>query len=396
MAIEQHNIDFLREKFAQMQTKQDFVSLLSEASSILYGVGSKPVLLKSLNYYANQKICKKRYTFFLINKKAGGYRSIHAPVRGLKNILRPLNLILQSVYQPHDAAMGFIPKKSIVNNAQSHIGNHYVYNIDLKDFFSSVEAGRIRSRLNYPPFNLIDGERKDIANMITWLCTHKMEVERLNNSGNFDKAKKNVLPQGAPTSPAITNIICERLDFHLHQLAQKRDIKYTRYADDITFSCMYNAFENDGDFLGKVREIISNQFFNIKETKTRLQRGGYRQEVTGLIVNDKVNVRRRYVKQIRMWLYYCEKYSYEKAQQIFIRDYIADKGHVMKGKPNLINVLDGKLEFLKMIKGNEDPTYITLKKRFDKLNGTASPLNAILDFWENEGIEKAMEIFNQQ
>ena len=76
----------------------------------------------------------------------------------------------------------------------------------------------------------------------------------------------------------------------------------------------------------------------INTDKTRLQKSAHRQEVTGLIVNDKVNVRPRYVKQIRMWLYYWEKYGYEKAQQIFIKDYIAEKGHVKKGKPNLVNV----------------------------------------------------------
>jgi len=127
-----------------------------------------------------------------------------------------------------------------------------------------------------------------------------------------------------------------------------------------------------------------------------LQKSAHRQEVTGLIVNDKVNVRKRYIKQIRMWLYYWEKYGYEKAQQIFIKDYIADKGHVKKGKPNLVNVLDGKLEFLKMVKGFQDATYLKLKQRFDSLSEKNSPLNEVLDIWEQEGIEKAIEIFNNQ
>jgi hypothetical protein len=100
-----------------------------------------------------------------------------------------------------------------------------------------------------------------------------------------------------------------------------------------------------------------------------LQKASYRQEATGLIVNDKVNVHRRYVKQIRMWLYYWEKYGYEKAEQIFKRDYLTDKGHVKKTNARLVNVLDGKLEFLKMVKGIEDGTYKGLKERFDLLNG---------------------------
>ena len=86
-----------------------------------------------------------------------------------------------------------------------------------------------------------------------------------------------------------------------------------------------------------------------------------------MIVNEKVNVTRRYVKQIRMWLYYWEKYGYEKAEQIFKRDYISDKGHVKNMGTPMINVLDGKLEYLKMVKGVEDTTFLGLKSRFEKL-----------------------------
>ena len=124
-----------------------------------------------------------------------------------------------------------------------------------------------------------------------------------------------------------------------------------------------------------------------------MQKAGYRQEATGLIVNEKVNVRRRYVKQIRMWLYYWEKYGYEKAEQIFKQDYLADKGHVKSMNAHLVNVLDGKLEFLKMVKGGNDSTYKILRKRFDKLSVTDSLFNKVLDIWENEGIKKAMEVY---
>src|SRR5690606_33290197 len=131
----------------------------------------------------------------------------------------------------------------------------------------------------------------------------------------------------------------------------------------------------------------------INPKKTRLQKAGYRQEATGLIVNDKVNVRRRYVKHIRMWLYYWEKYGYEKAEQIFKRDYIADKGHVQNINAHLVNVLDGKLEFFKMVKGAEDGTYKGLKERFDILVGFTDPINQILNAWQTEGIDQAMSIY---
>mgnify|MGYP000167992120 FL=1 len=117
-------------------------------------------------------------------------------------------------------------------------------------------------------------------------------------------------------------------------------------------------------------------------------------------MNEKVNVRRIYVKQIRMWLYYWEKYGYEKAEQIFKRDYISDKGHVKNLNAHLINVLDGKLEFLKMVKGIEDGTYRKLKMRFDSLaepqnDGNDLNLSLVLDAFANKGLKEAMTIFKK-
>ncbi len=405
MKIEKQHIDQIRQKFASMQSKEDLLALLNEAKNILYAKECKPFELKSLTYYANPDVCKKRYVSFTIKKKSGGKRTINAPVSGLKSILRSLNFILQCVYEPHNAATGFVLNKSIVDNAKVHIGNHYVYNLDLKDFFHSFDRNRVKMGFIYEPFNLT-GEREPLAFLLASLCTHPFEV-----NGEI----KNVLPQGSPTSPTITNILCKKLDRRLTGLANRFGAKYTRYADDITFSSPHNIY-NDEDFKKELERIIAEDNLlkvngkqimigpqlNINTDKTRLQKSVHRQEVTGLIVNDKVNVRQRYVKQIRMWLYYWEKYGYEKAQQIFTRDYIADKGHVKKGKPNLVNVLDGKLEFLKMIKGVEDSTFITLKKRFDKLTHAKEKtqtervdLNAVIDTILNKGLEKGILLYDK-
>lgn len=405
MKVNQENIKFIRNKFNDIQSKEDLISLLSEAKNILYGEKRNPVLLKSLTYYANPVKCKRRYTTFTIKKKSGAVRVINAPVPGLKSILRSLNLILQCIYQPHEAATGFVVEKSIVDNAKKHVGNHYVYNIDLKDFFHSFDRNRVKLAFMDKPFNLT-GDREHLAFLLARLCTHPFET---------DGFIQNVLPQGSPTSPTITNIICKNLDRRLMGLANRFGAKYSRYADDITFSSPHNIYrerENkdneENKFLTELRRIISEDNIykkkngeivelgpelQINEKKTRLQKAGYRQEATGLVVNEKVNVRRRYVKQIRMWLYYWEKYGYEKAEEIFERDYIADKGHVKNMNTHLINVLDGKLEFLKMVKGVDDRTYKGLKGRFDNLIGKSDPLNTILDVWEKEGIEKAMHLF---
>lgn len=386
MNIEQKHIELIQKKFAEIQTKNDIVELLNIAKNILYGKEYKPILLKSLTYYANPKICKKRYRKFIIKKKSGGERIINAPTNGLKKILRPLNFILQCIYEPHHAATGFILNKSIVNNAKFHVGNQFVYNIDIKDFFHSFDRNKVKMGFFCKPFNL-NGDREPLAFLLSSLCTHPFDIN--------DKTKT-VLPQGSPTSPTISNILCGALDRRLNGLAKRFRINYSRYADDITFSSQHNIYKNK-DFLNELHRIIEdNQQLTINPKKTRLQNSDYRQETTGLIVNVKVNVRRRYVKQIRMWIYYWEKYGYEKAQQIFIRDYFFDKGHTKKGNPNLINVLDGKLEFLKMVKGKNDGTYIKLKERFENLTNESSNILEILDVWEKHGISKAIDIFNQQ
>lgn len=177
----------------------------------------------------------------------------------------------------------------------------------------------------------------------------------------------NVLPQGAPTSPVLSNVICQRLDYLLSAVAKRFGLKYTRYADDMTFSSMHNVYQPESDFLKELHRIVADQGFHIKESKTRLQKEGFRQEVTGLLVNEKVNVQKRYIKQLRMWLYYWESYGYDRAQSFFQQQYIADKGFAIKGRPDMINVIDGKLNYLKMVKGDSNDLYLKLRERFDNL-----------------------------
>lgn len=383
MKIEQKHIDQVRKQFTELQTKKDLVKLLSDAKNMLYGKSCKPVQLKSLTYYANPKVSKKRYQTFTIKKKSGTNRTIHAPVRGLKSILRALNFVLQCIYEPHKSVTGFVLEKSIVDNAKKHVGRHYVLNMDLKDFFHSFDRNRVKMGFMYEPFNL-NGQKEPLAFLLACLCTHPFEI---------DGEIKTVLPQGSPTSPTLTNILCKKLDRRLNGLAKRFGATYTRYADDITFSALHNIY-NDEVFNQELKRIIEeDQKLIINPKKTRLQKAGYRQEATGLIVNDKVNVRRRYVKQIRMWLYYWEKYGYEKAEQIFKRDYLEDKGHVRNMDAHLVNVLDGKLEFFRMVKGVEDGTYKGLKERFDKLVGFTNPINQVLNIWQTKGIDQAMNIY---
>lgn len=403
MKIDQTHIDKIRESFAAMQNKEDLVNLLSEAKNMLYAKECNPVTLKALTYYANPEVCKKRYQTFTIKKKSGADRTIHAPVKGLKSILRALNFILQCMYKPHEATTGFVLDKSIVDNAKKHIGQQYVLNLDLKDFFHSFDRNRVKMGFMFDPFYL-NGEKEELAFLLSCLCTHPFEV---------NCELKAVLPQGSPTSPTITNILCQRLDRRLNGLANRFGANYTRYADDITFSSSHNIYkqiENPelnekgayNDFTSELDRIIHEEKLTVNPEKTRLQKAGHRQEATGLIVNDKVNVRRRYVKQIRMWLYYWEKYGYEKAEQIFKRDYAEDKDHVKKGEPNLANVLDGKLQFLKMVKGEEDGTYLALNDRYVKLTKMKVTteikkidFESVLKVIEQKGLESALNLYKR-
>ena len=175
------------------------------------------------------------------------------------------------------------------------------------------------------------------------------------------------LPQGAPSSPVLSNAVCIRLDRRLAGLARQYEATYSRYADDITFSSMHNVFHENSDFRKELLRIIGDQGFVLNEKKTRLQKRGSRQEVTGIIISDKLNVSQKYVRDIRNILYMWEKYGYTVAYAKFFPRYKEEKGHVKKGNPDLVNVIDGKLMYLKMVKGEDDSVYQRLYAKFQSL-----------------------------
>jgi hypothetical protein len=248
--------------------------------------------------------------------------------------------------------------------------------------------------------------RLTIANTLAALCCTEMEVERKSSTGTWEKVTRNVLPQGAPTSPIVTNIVCQKLDFLLTGVAKRFGLTYSRYADDITFSSMHNVYQPESEFLKELERIIAEQKFHIKESKTRLQKRGFRQEVTGLTVNENINVPQRYIKQLRMWLYHWERYGYDRAEGFFLQQYHADKGHVKSQKPSMASVIAGKLDYLRMVKGAENELYLKLKGRFDALMNTNTKvkqeesrrnhLNAVLNAILKNGLETAMEKYKKE
>ena len=318
-----------------------------------------PFTMKQLKFYCNPSQ-PYRYRHFNIQKKSGGIRQISAPVnKTFTMILQSVNEMFKAIYSPSDYAMGFVEKRSVVTNANVHKAQNYVFNIDLKDFFSSIEQFQVKKRLQSDPFNFPIA----IAGILANLCT--IREKRKDAEGKETYAY--ILPQGAPTSPIITNMICDVLDRRLAGVAKRFGLNYTRYADDITFSSNHYVYAKNREFRNELVRVIEGQGFRINENKTRLQKYGSRQEVTGIIVSDKLNVTKKYVREIRSLLYIWEKYGYSDAYKRFYPKYKAEKGHVKKGHPELLNVLEGKLLYLKMVKGNSDPVFVKLNSKLKKL-----------------------------
>lgn len=377
----------------QMQTRQDLLNVINTLKKEELKEAYHPYTMKQLGWFCNPNHIFHRYQDFQISKKSGGTRKISAPrSHSYKYLLRYVGLILQSIYEPSTHAMGFIPQRSIVDNAKVHIGMNYVFNIDLKDFFPSIERARIVARLQVRPFNFTP----EVALTIAGLCTMRVQKEE-----GTDKKYRYILPQGSPASPVITNLMCDKLDYLLSGLAKRFGVRYTRYADDITFSSMHNVYQEDSDFRRELYRIVTSQGFTINEKKTRLNKVGARQEVTGLTVSkEKVNVARKYIRDLRSLLFIWEKYGYAAAEaRLHIHKGTNDLNWYLyyrhKGT-SLVCVVDGKLMFLKMVKGETDNTFKTLFARYQALlnKKEKQPRNASVEYIETYHVPAFEKKFN--
>ena len=355
-------------------TKWELLELLNDIKTDLAGSDAYPFSLKAMMRLCNPQLDRGRYRKFTIPKKSGGVREIYAPNGNLKWIQLCLNEIFKAVYTPSPYAMGFAEGRSVVDNASKHLHQNYVFNIDLADFFPSIDQARVWKRLQLAPFNFT----KKVANIVAGLCSIKSKRKATNET--YEDCY--CLPQGAPTSPILTNAICDTLDRRLAGLAKRFGLRYSRYADDITFSSMHNVYQEGSDFRVELERIIVEQKFSINNKKTRLHHRSKRQEVTGLTVGEKINVTRKYVKDIRAILHIWERHGLNAAYANFYPRYKADKGHLHKGEPNIENVISGKLCYLKMIKGDTDPVYMRLQNQFDRLTTTPPTNESTQCSWE--------------
>lgn len=246
------------------------------------------VKYSTLNYILYHMPAEDKYRVFTIPKKNGEIRIIHAPTPNLKRIQKKLADALVTYQAQVDKAdgrrnkviHGFVKGKSFITNAEVHRNHRYIINADIIDFFDSFNYGRVYGFFVKNKDYQLSSEA---SAAIAGICCHEGK-----------------LPQGAPTSPIIANLISRTMDMHILKIAKKYRLKYTRYADDLTFSTNHLGFSEVYEaFIDELAQEMVDSGFQLNTNKTRIQFSCSRQEVTGLVVNRKVNVRRDYYKKTR-------------------------------------------------------------------------------------------------
>ncbi len=295
-----------------------------------------------------QCINQPRYDCFQIRKSSGGYRSIEAPAGTLKRIQKRLNFFLQAYYlwiKPAEVH-GFVinPKYlkkncNIVENASAHVGKKHIMGIDLAEFFPSIRASRVRDVFLSDYFKFSD----QLATALALLVTYQGR-----------------LPTGAPTSPVISNFVCLTMDKALKTCCQENGLIYSRYADDMSFSADRPFAKED---IEAIRGIVEQHQFRLNVRKTRLSGSNRKQKVTGLVVNQKVNVDRRFVRKTRAMLHDWNTNGLLHASQ---RHFGLVNGSTDRMQHKFVNRLDGYTNFIGQIRGKEDPIYLRLMRIFEE------------------------------
>ena len=290
------------------------------------------------------------YVRFKIAKKTGGERLISAPLPRMKAAQHwILDRILEKVPM-HAAAHGFRRGRSIVTNATPHVGTDVVINLDLQDFFPSISYRRVKG-----VFQAL-GYAEAIATIFALICTEATTTElELDGRTYFVATSDRHLPQGAPTSPAITNILCRRLDKRLANMAESQGFTYTRYADDLTFSASGDATSQICNILKHTQNIVTHEGLTVHPNKTRVLRKSQQQEVTGIVVNEKLTIDRATLKKFRATLHQIEK------------DGLADK-HWGKGD-DLIAEVEGFANYVMMVNPQKGEPLVGQVKAIKKKYG---------------------------
>ncbi len=343
----------------------DFNSLITrEDVSRFFGIDDKQ--LRYLLYVTKPDNC---YSSFRLQKKNGTIREISIPNSKLKHLQEKVLRELEKQYEPKKCSYGFIKGKDFIQNAKCHLNKRIILNIDLKVFFNQIHFGRVRGILISQPYGL----GQEAASVIAHICCYNQH-----------------LPQGAPTSPIVANMVANCLDTQLIRLAKKYRLTYTRYADDITFSTNKIVFPKEivqtnkgivclGDELSSV---LSNASFVVNNEKIHVQTKMQRQEVTGIIVNEKINVKRSYIDEIRILFHKIKKEGiYDTAKKYVLKNqykykkllpYTKVDSDVNREKLETIfsQILKGKILFLGNVRGKYDSYYLKYAKYYNSVFDT--------------------------
>jgi RNA-directed DNA polymerase len=271
--------------------------VMSTPAELARALGLTVSRLRWLAFHA-EVATRTHYVHFTVPKKSGGTRTLSAPHRSLALAQRWIFERIVSRLPSEPAAHGFLAGRSILTNAQPHAGHAVVVNLDLEGFFPSIGFPRVRKvfeRVGYSPA---------VATILALLCTECPRKTVIFDGTTYHVATgPRGLPQGACTSPGLSNQVARRLDRRLTGLAAKLSLTYTRYADDLTFSGDEGLESRVGYVMARVRHIVQDEGFTVNESKTRVLRRNTAQMVTGLVVNDRPGVRRDEVRRLRAILH---------------------------------------------------------------------------------------------
>ena len=339
-----------QERFKKLKTREDVASLIEISD-------------RSLRYFLYKRRPENLYVQFSIPKGNGDTRTISAPVKAWREVQRKLANVLSEIYEPKVCAYGFIKERNHIANAEKHAHRQLILNIDLKDFFNQIHFGRICGMLINKPYSIGREAAITIA-----------QIACLNGQ----------LPQGAPTSPILSNMICVPLDNAMMSLAKGQQFLYTRYADDITLSTYKKTFDHSIVYMDsgrieigdKLRTIFEKQSFQINPQKIFLCERSNRQEVTGLTVNAFPNLRRSYLRQLRAILHSCGKFGVINAARHYIKSGLCKNPSIIaivdreSEAQKVIQwfelVLKGKIQYVKQVKGARSFTYLSFARKMNK------------------------------
>lgn len=284
-------------------------------------------------FFYNKNRKKYLYRIVKIPKRTGGVRTLEIPIQQLKVIQKAINNVILSKFNITKEANAYIKKRSIVTNALPHVGAKTLIKIDIKDFFPSINFKHVYGQFRY------FGYGECVSKYLTLLCV----------DGNLK------LPQGAPTSPTLSNLVCVFMDSRIKGYCTKHNYTYTRYADDITISSTKKLnillIKLIKEFIFKVLKDLD---FEPNEEKFKCFYNGNKLQVTGIIVNNKLSVPKEKIRELDNAIRYIDKYGL-----------ISHTEYLKVDKKTYISHLYGLANYIKMINKEKGEFYL---KKLNKLN----------------------------